>query len=89
MPSRNPQPRKGPLGSMQQVVFALELPFVMIGSVLAGGGLGYLIDRYAHTAPLFMLLGGGLGLAGGIWEIIRDLSPGRNRRQGGNGANGK
>jgi F0F1-type ATP synthase assembly protein I len=73
---------------MQQVVFALELPFVMIGSVLAGGGLGYLIDRYAHTAPVCMLLGGGLGLVGGIWEIIRDLSPGGKRRQNGSGGNG-
>ncbi|HEV2206264.1 MAG TPA: AtpZ/AtpI family protein [Candidatus Acidoferrales bacterium] len=89
MTPRNPQQRKGPLSSMQQVVLAMELPFVMIGSVLAGGGLGYLIDRYAHTAPLFMLVGGGLGLAGGIWEIIRDLSPGGKRRQDGNGGNGK
>ena len=70
---------------MQQVVLAMELPFVMIGSVLAGGAIGYLIDRYAHTAPLFMLLGGGLGLAGGIWEIIRDLSPGGKHRPGGSG----
>lgn len=81
------QPSKNPFGSMRQVVLAMELPFVMIGSVLAGGGIGYLVDRYAHTAPLFMLLGGALGLVGGVWEIIRDLSPGGKRRQSGNGGN--
>jgi F0F1-type ATP synthase assembly protein I len=81
----NLRPGKGPLGSMQQVVLAMELPFVMIGSVLAVGGLGYLIDRYAHTAPLFMLLGGAIGLAAGVWQIVRDLSPGGRLRKKGNG----
>ena len=85
--TRQNQPPKNSSGSMRQVVLAMELPFVMIGSVLAGGGIGYLIDRYAHTAPVFMLVGGGLGLAGGVWEIIRDLSPGGKRRQSGNGRN--
>lgn len=73
---------------MQQVLLAMELPFVMIGSVLAGGGLGYLIDHYAHTAPVFMLVGGGAGLAAGIWEVIRNLSSAEKREKKRNGANG-
>jgi F0F1-type ATP synthase assembly protein I len=72
---------------MRQVSLAMELPFVMIGSVLAGGGLGYLMDRFAHTAPAFLLIGGLLGLAGGIWEIVRYLSP-AGRSGKGNGAHG-
>jgi F0F1-type ATP synthase assembly protein I len=88
MASPSPSPGNGPGKSMQQVLLAMELPFVMIGSVLAGGGLGYLIDHYAHTAPAFLLIGGVLGLGGGIWEIIRYLSPARNKQGKGNGANG-
>jgi len=35
------------------------------------GGIGYLIDRWAHTSPTFTLIGGLLGFGAGIWDIIR------------------
>jgi len=51
----------------------MELPFIMIGGVLIGGGLGYLADRALHTSPTFTLIGGLLGFAGGIFDIIKRL----------------
>ena len=49
----------------------MELPFILVSSILIGGGLGYLLDKKLGTAPLFMLLFGILGFGAGIWEIIR------------------
>jgi len=55
---------------------AMELPFTFAGAVLLGGGLGYLLDRWLHTKPVFMLLLGVLGFIAGIREVIRRL-PGK------------
>jgi ATP synthase protein I len=52
---------------------AMELPFTFAGAVLLGGGLGYLLDRWLHTKPVFMLLLGVLGFIAGIREVIRRL----------------
>jgi F0F1-type ATP synthase assembly protein I len=65
---------------MRDLAMALELPFVMIGGVLIGGGLGYLADRAMHTSPAFILIGGFLGFGAGIWDIIKRLS--RQEKQG-------
>ena len=54
-----------------QTAIALELPFVLVGAVALGGLLGFLLDRSLHTKPIFLLLFGALGVAGGIREIIR------------------
>jgi F0F1-type ATP synthase assembly protein I len=52
----------------------MELPFVLVGSVIAGGGLGYFLDLKLRTAP-WMLLGCGLlGFLGGTWELLRRLN---------------
>jgi F0F1-type ATP synthase assembly protein I len=71
-------------GFIRQLSMAMELPFVMIGSVLIGGGLGYLLDRVMHTAPLMMLIVGGLGFAAGVWAIIKRLTK-EEKRDAGNG----
>jgi F0F1-type ATP synthase assembly protein I len=65
---------KGQRGPLRQLAMAMELPFVMVGEVVIGGGIGYLLDRWWHTSPVITLVGGVLGFAGGIWDIIRRLS---------------
>jgi ATP synthase protein I len=52
---------------------ALELPFTLVGAVVAGGGLGYLLDKWLHTSPWLMVVLGGLGFVGGVREVIRRL----------------
>ena len=71
MASPDPTPRKRPNNTMQQVGMAMELPFTLISAVLVGGGIGYLLDRWLHTAPFLLLLGGLVGFAGGFVDLLR------------------
>lgn len=61
-------------GVLRQVATAIELPFVLLGSVVAGGLLGYLVDDWLHSRPLGILIGGALGFVAGIRELLRRIS---------------
>jgi F0F1-type ATP synthase assembly protein I len=52
----------------------MDLPLVLIGSVVVAGGLGYVLDLRLHTFPILSLVLGLLGFAGGMYELIRRLS---------------
>lgn len=52
----------------------MDLPFVLVGSVVIGAGIGYLLDKRFGTSPLLALLLGLLGFGGGIFEVIRRLA---------------
>ena len=54
---------------------AMELPFTIIGAILLAGFLGYLLDRWLHTSPWFMIGGGALGFVSSIVEIARRFRP--------------
>jgi len=56
-----------------QAAIAMELPFVMVSAVVVGGLLGYLLDRWLHTKPLFLLLLGGIGFYAGVRDFLRRL----------------
>lgn len=73
MASPNPAPGKRS-GGVSQVAMAMELPVIMIASIVIAGGAGYLLDRWLHTSPLFTLILGFLGFGAGVWDIIRRLS---------------
>jgi len=57
-----------------QTALAMELPFTIVGAVLLGGGLGYLLDHWLHTKMIFTLILGALGFAGGLKEVLRRLA---------------
>lgn len=88
MPAENPTPRKKPGNAFGQVVVALEMPLVMAGSVVIGGGIGYLLDRYVGTVPMLTVVGGILGFIAGTWDIIRRLTQAERRQGKGNGKSG-
>jgi F0F1-type ATP synthase assembly protein I len=67
----NPEVREAAQQARNQSAIALELPFVLVGTVALGGLIGYFLDRAMHTKPIFLLVFGALGVAGGIREIIR------------------
>jgi ATP synthase protein I len=73
MSSQPPSPRKSRTAFVNQLAMAMELPFIMIGGTLIGGVLGWLLDRWLHTGPVFMLILGFLGFAGGVWDVVRTL----------------
>ena len=52
----------------------MDLPFVLVGSVVIGAGLGYVLDKRFGTSPVLVLLLGLLGFAGGMLQVIRRLT---------------
>jgi ATP synthase protein I len=71
MASQGPTPRKGPGGSVNQIALAMELPFLLIGPVVLGGAIGYFLDRWLHTKPIFLLVLGVGGVVIGILDAIK------------------
>jgi ATP synthase protein I len=74
MSAPNPAPGKRPNSGLTQVAMAMELPVIMIATVMIAGGAGYLLDRWLHTSPLLTLILGFLGFGAGVWDIIRRLT---------------
>jgi len=85
MSAPSPEPPKRQADFLRQYAMAIELPVAMVGWIIACGGAGYLLDRWLHTSPAFMLVGGALGFAGGMWDLIRRLSRGERRQGDGRG----
>lgn len=52
---------------------ALELPFTLAGAIVAGGAIGFFLDKWLHTGPWLMIVLGGLGFVAGVREVIRRL----------------
>ncbi|MGA7791521.1 MAG: AtpZ/AtpI family protein [Candidatus Acidiferrales bacterium] len=59
---------------MRQFSDIMELPFLLVASVGIGGGAGYFLDKHFHTSPVFTLILGLLGFAGGMIQLVRRLS---------------
>ena len=57
----------------QQFAMAMELPFVLVGTILVGGAIGYFLDAWLHTKPVLMLVFGGIGFAAGVRDVLRRL----------------
>jgi F0F1-type ATP synthase assembly protein I len=56
-----------------QMALAMELPFVLVGTILVGGLIGFFLDRWLHTKPILALVLGGLGFFAGVREVLRRL----------------
>lgn len=69
-----PSPRKRPAEGVRQLSDVLELPFLLVACIAIGGGAGYLLDKRFHTSPIFTLILGLLGFAGGMIQLVRRLS---------------
>jgi len=85
MASQPPPSPKRNRSFLQQFALAMELPIIMVGGVLIGGGLGYLVDRSLHSSPALTLVGGLLGFAAGIWDIVKRLLRDEKKQGNGNG----
>lgn len=59
-------------GSMQSGLgVGLRIGIEMVVSVAVGAGIGYLIDGWADTRPLFMVVFLFLGFAAGLMNVLR------------------
>jgi ATP synthase protein I len=70
MTSQPPTPRNDPGRTIKQIALAMEMPFLLVGPVVVGGAIGYFLDRWLHTMPLFLLV---LGVAGVVMGIVDAL----------------
>jgi F0F1-type ATP synthase assembly protein I len=52
------------------------LPIVLVSAIVVGGLFGYLLDRWLHTKPIFMLILGGVGFYAGVRDVLRRVSRG-------------
>jgi ATP synthase protein I len=58
----------------RQFAVALELPFVLVSAIVVGGLLGYALDKWLHTKPVFLLIFGGIGFYAGLRDLLRRVS---------------
>ena len=64
-------PRRDDTGPGYARFFGLGFAFIVILGVLTAGG--FLLDRLFGTLPLFLLLGLGIGFAGGLYYVYQAL----------------
>ena len=54
---------------------AMRVVSELVAGIAVGGAIGWGLDRLFHTKPLFLVVLGLLGTAGGFWNIIRETTP--------------
>lgn len=64
-------PRKDLATLAKQIVIASQLPLVLIVPMFAGGGIGYLLDRWLHTKFILMIVFGFVGFGIGLREVLK------------------
>ncbi len=52
---------------------AASAGYTLIGAILLLGGVGYLVDRWAETAPWFMLTGLLTGMVVGFYQLAKTV----------------
>ncbi len=75
MTANNPKPKKKPALDIHKAFQAaapyLNMAYVMIGSILILGYLGYYLDKRLQTSPLLLLVGVFLGFGLSIYNLIK------------------
>lgn len=74
MPLPSDQTRKDRAGFARQFAVAMQAPFTLVAFVAVGGVIGYFVDRWLHTTPLFLMLLLILGLILGIRDVLKSLT---------------
>jgi ATP synthase protein I len=57
----------------QQFAMAMELPLIIVAAIGIAGVLGFFLDRWLHTKPIFMIILGAVGFAVGVRDVLRRL----------------
>ena len=70
---------------MAAMSLAMKAGSEFVAAIIVGGAFGWGLDWLLHSKPLFTILFFFLGVAAGVWNVIRATSPkgaslGRNSR---------
>lgn len=63
-------------GFSTQFAMAMELPFIIVSAIGVAGLIGFFLDRWLHTTPVFMLVFGGLGFFAGLRDVLGRVKKG-------------
>ena len=70
-PSRNPQDDDGQ--NPPDTGMGMTAVSYLLGGMLVWGGIGWLVDHYVGTKGIFAGIGAVIGIAGGVYLIVRRL----------------
>lgn len=70
----------GATGKALSLGFRILSEFV--AGVIAGGAIGWLLDKWFSTSPVFLLIFGVLGTVAGFWNVYRIAMNPTGARQG-------
>jgi F0F1-type ATP synthase assembly protein I len=65
------QTLKGLQGSAQQAGPAAAAAYSLVGGIIVLGGIGYAIDHWRGSSPWGLLIGLGLGVTVGFYQLIK------------------
>ncbi len=74
-PKLAPNPGASAAGSAMSLGLRAGSEFV--SAVIVGLGIGWVLDRALHTNPAFLIVFFLIGVAAGVWNVIRLTSPKR------------
>jgi ATP synthase protein I len=57
--------------SAQGVSIGMRIGIELLAAVLVGGAIGYFIDGWLHTRPIFLLAFLVIGFAAGVMDVLR------------------
>jgi ATP synthase protein I len=67
------------MGLWEQIGYYSSLGFILPVGALGGFGLGWVLDRWLHTSPLFALILCLMGAGAGVVDILRILTRAEKR----------
>ncbi|KQT54736.1 hypothetical protein ASG43_04010 [Aureimonas sp. Leaf454] len=73
---------EGPGTTMRGAADGMKLASEFVAGVLAGAGIGYLIDRIAGTQPFGLVIFLLLGFAAGVLNVLRSIGKAPQPRTG-------
>ena len=78
-PPPGPQPKSDANsgGSSSAMSLGLRAGSEFVSAVIIGLGIGWVLDRTLHTNPAFLIVFFLIGVAAGVWNVIRLTSPKR------------
>ena len=74
-PPAAPPPSASDAGAGAAMSLAMKAGSEFVAAIIVGGAFGWGLDWLLHSRPLFTILFFFLGVAAGVWNVIRATSP--------------